>query len=243
MALILYGINRRGLDDSPSLTGLFGNPVRAVEVADFRVIVSDCSIAHVLPGQTNLADFQALLQQLTASADVLPMSFGMVAPDEETLRKELLPLRNRLCARLDAIADRVEFTVRLSWRGENLYSHFFENCSELRELCRQYLAAGRTPTASERIHLGQTLQRVLHAERRRCQQQLIDRLSDLCLDFATAVFDDERCWAKLALLVSRAQIDRLRAQAETLPDGAEADLVLELSAPYPPYRFVALGLE
>ncbi len=243
MALILYGISRLGRALPENAQGLYGQPARWFPVAGLQVLVSECAAQSVLPGQANLADFQALIQRVSAESDILPMSFGMVASDESVMLAEVEPLLGRLHERLSSIANRVEFSVRLIWTGENLYAHFTEQSDELRLLCEQYAGRGRKATESERLHLGQTLQRLMYGQRSRAHRQVVDALRAAIIDYQALDIEDDRCWAKLALLVQRDQIPLLHRLAAGYSEACGAELKLQFSAPYPPYGFLRLSLD
>src|SRR5206468_6342502 len=97
-------------------SGVEGRPVGCLRHGALAALVGDAPDGPVRPSRRNVMAHTGVLQELvTAGVDVLPMQFGVVMPDGDAVRDELLGAHGEaLAAQLDALAGCVELDVTVS---------------------------------------------------------------------------------------------------------------------------------
>jgi len=241
MPLIMYGVSRSDRNFPGAMSGLSGAPVRLLDLGQgLSAAVSELRESCLLPRRKNLAEFQHVIQMLSLDGDVLPMSFGMVSEDEDEIVQTLGTQTDSLLESLDRIAGKAEFSLRVMWQGENVFAHFVESRDELRKLRDTYFAGSRAPTHQNKMHLGQTFERLLQETRDDMSDRLINGLGSAIEDHSKMPLGTENCFASLALLVRRDAIAQLDAAVDSLAPQLPDDIVLEVNGPWPPYSFVNL---
>src|SRR3954451_24690976 len=114
--MYVYGVLRAGVHLELPPEGVAGAAVTRVEHGDLAALVGDIGGAPVKPSRRNVMAHSRVLQEVVAhSADVPPMRFGVVMPNADAVRDELLALHDEvLRAQLHEHAGRVELTVTVT---------------------------------------------------------------------------------------------------------------------------------
>src|SRR3954454_12470642 len=106
--MYVYGVLRADEGLRLPSEGVAGRPVTCVSHGDLAALVSDLR-ERVRPSRRNVMAHSEVLQALVAQNDVLPMQFGVVMPDADAVRDELLVAHgDDLRAELDALTGCVE---------------------------------------------------------------------------------------------------------------------------------------
>lgn len=238
MGLLIYGLIQAGISLPSDLTGLHAEPVRSLLLGELAALVSECNEPDIAPRRRHLLDYQNLLKRVGEHADIVPMSFGMLADDEEDLRTTLGPSLAAIKRLLGRITGQREFVLRLIWTGENVFAHFVETATELRRLRDRYFMGGRAPTQDEKIHLGKVFEHHLQDQRATILAQLLDVLAASITDYCELGFPSEQHLVNVAMLVPKDTFAALEAKVDVFAAGWPDDYRIELSAPSPPYSFV-----
>jgi hypothetical protein len=113
----LYAITEAGALNDVSLDGIEDEPVRAVEADGLAVAASPLGRDDVRPRRRHLKAHHDTINALTEhGADLLPMSFGVVAESPTQLRRFLTRNQQRLRRQIDRLRNRVEIECRVAWQ-------------------------------------------------------------------------------------------------------------------------------
>src|SRR3954452_19654085 len=115
--LYVYAVVRADHPTPTGLEGIAGAEVRLLR--DGRLAVAVSEPPDPLVGRRReLLAHSATVEALWEQGPVLPMRFGVVAPDEDALRRDVLDDPDgRMAARLEALADAAEVSVKV-WHDE-----------------------------------------------------------------------------------------------------------------------------
>jgi hypothetical protein len=256
-ALYVYGIVpaevRPALHGAPSVEA--GAPVELVGAERFSVLVSRVSsslFADANGGGEDLAWLEApvrahqeVLERALASGPVIPMRFGTVVADEAALVAYVDERREGLLATLSELEGKREWGVKVVADWERLRERLREE-GERAEAAP--LSEGAAYLARKRDD--RRLEERLEAFTADVADRIHVELAGLAVRAATvaqvlAPLDDRR-----KLLLNAAylvDVDREEAFRRTVDDlrrrFADGGIGLALSGPWPPYSFVAEGLE
>lgn len=112
MSVLLYAIVPATGDAAPDRSGLRGQPLRAIETAELRALVSDLPHALTEDVATMLEYEQVVESLLELCPALLPARFGTVAPADAAVRELLQSRAAQLQDALRQVAGAVEFAVR-----------------------------------------------------------------------------------------------------------------------------------
>lgn len=215
-------------------------PSREVEVEvvthrDVAALVTATDEDEILPTRGALVAHTEVLEQAAARATVVPMRFGMVAPDADTLVASYLgPEHDRLIDRLGRLDGRVELRVRGRYGEEAVISWVIASDRRAARL------RGAT-SFSARMELGERIAAGIEQQRDRDTRTVTDAIAPHATDLVGGPVSDPLDAFTISVLVDRRRTDAIdqavTAVAEVLPHVDEIEIV----GPLPPFSFATDG--
>lgn len=239
----MYGVVRAGAK-RPRDSGIHGRPVRLVADGDIGALVSDVPDEPLEAGRDELLAHSRVLERALRRGVVLPMRFGIVMPDEETLRADLLDAhRDALVAQLDEMDDKVEMSVKGIYEEHAILKEVLEEnprAAKLREAVR-----GKPQDASyyERIELGELIAGGIEAKREVDARTIVDRLAPLSLAVESAEPVHERMAVNASFLLERAAVPEFDQALDAIAAEQADRIRFRAAGPLPPHTFVELSVE
>jgi hypothetical protein len=237
MSLYVYGITDASHPGVPDGTTGVGDPAPEVRQAGggrLAALVSEAPDG-IRPKRRDLLAHQRVLELAGTSGPVLPLRFGGISPDEETLTGVLAEREDHYTERLRSLAGKVEFNLKASHDEDAVVRLVLESDPDLRETALAHRDTGGG-TQEQRIALGERV--ALGVQRREAEDARVIReaMEQVCDEVSAG--PEGRGWlANLSFLVPADGIEGLRKAVEQL-DEQEPHLVLTLTGPLPPYSFV-----
>jgi hypothetical protein len=209
--------------------------LRLVREQDFVAVVSDAP-EQLRAKRRDLVKHDAIIGRVYAAGSVLPMRFGMVAPDDEAVRTELRAGARRYGELLSRIDGHVELNVKGVHAEEALLRDVLLQNAELRARHHLLRAAGGGGH-QDKVAFGEQLAVVVAERRARDARQVIARLQPHAAQVRGGPPVDG-CFVNVSFLVAsgaRPDFDRALSRLRgELPGYASVDLY----GPLPPYSFV-----
>jgi hypothetical protein len=232
--LYLYGIVRTGHRLPEGLAGVGRPPetLRLLTSGDVTAVVS--AAPHGLRARRrDLLAHQDLLLALADDGPVLPMRFGCVAPDRETVREQLSAAGESHLRALDQVAGRHELNVKASVAEEGMAALIRED-PRLRRLRD---AVRRSPGYEASLRLGEAVATGLERRARQAAAQVVDDLSAHAVVTVDGPEGGDYV-RNTSFLVDVDAGPSFRAAAERLANRHTEALRLRITGPLPCYSFV-----
>ncbi|MGW8885880.1 GvpL/GvpF family gas vesicle protein [Streptomyces sp. NPDC055749] len=231
----VYAILRAGTALPKGTSGV-GSPPAAVRTA--RQGVLDAVISDAPPQlrarRRDLLAHQELLMRLTVEGPVLPMRFGMVAPDEETVLEHLAAAESEHSATLDQLAGRIEINVKALPAQNALPALVAEekNVRQLRD------AARRHPGYEASLRLGEAIAAALTRRAAVAGQRILRELTPRARAVAAGP-QVSGCALNMSFLVDHGDADSFLTRARNFAEANREHVELRLAGPLPCYSFVS----
>lgn len=238
----VYGVMRAGAADVEATRGVgpLGSPLRTVTCGSVSAVVSDVPAGELAATRDDLFRHTEILQSLTQASTVLPMRFGTIMPDEQSVTAHLLEARSDELERLLTMLEgKVELTLSASYHESVLREVVTESPEILR--LNQRLG-GMSPEAGyyERIRLGELVAAALAAKRERDGAAIIDRLQSHAVELVTGEPAHERAVLSAAFLVEEQKVAQFDAAAAKVAEERADRMRFRYTGPLPPFSFVDL---
>ncbi|WEO93079.1 GvpL/GvpF family gas vesicle protein [Streptomyces sp. FXJ1.172] len=240
MSTYVYGIVAATHPALPEGMGGVGDPPRQVRIltaGELAAVVSEAP-EGLRPKRRDLLAHQNVLAEAGGGGCVLPMRFGSIAPDDDTVTGVLAERADHYLERLRALDGRVEYNVKASHVEEAVLHRVMSENPTLRTLAEANRQAGGGSYES-RLQLGElvvTAVQVREAEDALEVRQTLEREAA-----AVAVGPESTGWlANVSFLVDRAGAEKFLAEFEALRK-SHPHLDLRINGPLPPYSFVEPG--
>lgn len=230
----VYGIVRAGHQLPLGQDGVGPGPhhVRGVPAGCLTAVVSD-SPEGLRARRRDLMAHQEMLLALASGGPVIPMRFGVVAPDEATLGRQLTADEPQHVATLERIGDRVEMNVK-ALPVENALEALLREDANLRKLRAE---ARRRPGYETNLRLGEAIATALTRRAAAAAARALEELGRLADEVAHGP-EVEGCTLNASFLVPRSRSTLFRERAEAFAAGHRDRVELRLTGPLPCYSFV-----
>jgi hypothetical protein len=236
----VYGITAASHPALPEGMGGVGDPPRGIRVlkaGELAAVVSDAP-EGLRPKRKDLLAHQNVLSEVGAAGCVLPMRFGSVAPDDDTVTGVLGERAEHYKERLRELDGKVEYNVKGSHVEEAVLHRVMAENPELRSLAEANRASGGG-SYDDKIRLGELVAAAVQAREAEDAGEVVRALQPL----AAAVSEGPQSTGWLvnaSFLVARDEAEQFLAAVEQ----ARKDLPhleLRVNGPLPPYSFVEPG--
>ncbi|GHD02506.1 gas vesicle protein [Streptomyces violarus] len=188
------------------------------------------------PKRRDLAAHQELQERLMADGSVLPMRFGLLAPDDTAVRTALEEKSEDYARRLGELHGTAEFNLKAARSQDDLLREVLDESEEARRL-NQHTRDG-SGAYEDRLALGELVARQVEARQRRQADEIVGRLSGLAR--ASVVADPSKDdFLNVSFLVERARADEFTAAGRGLAHDYGDAYDFRLRGPLPPYSFAA----
>jgi hypothetical protein len=186
-----------------------------------------------------------VLQSLLGSTDALvPLRFGTVYPDDDSVVRDLLEARgDELDALLHRVENRVEARLKAFYVEHAILAEIVAEQPRVAALHRRTQALPSAATYYDRIQLGELVAAALAAKRRRDGERILSRLVPLAVDHCVEEESHEWSLLTVSFLLERSALEEFQSGVRALAQDTEERLQVRCLAPLPPYSFVALPLE
>lgn len=224
---------RRRLPKGVSGVGSPAAPLRTIEQGQVAAVVSEAP-PKLRARRRDLLAHQDLLLRLSDQGPVLPMRFGMVAPDEETVCGQLAAGEADHVAALEHLSGGVEVNVK-AFPAQHALRSLLVDDKKLRRLRDEAL---RRPGYEANLRLGEAVAAALESRAAEAGRGLLRELTPRARAVASGP-EVQGCVLNMSFLVDRGDSDDFRSAAEQFAETHSERVELRLAGPLPCYSFVS----
>jgi hypothetical protein len=237
--LFVYGVVPSEHGTTPELRGLDESPVRPVSCGRVAAMVGSIAIDRPPGRRREIVAYSTVLDTLAESLPVVPVRFGSVMLDEDSVVEELLaPNEDYFAELLDELSGRTQVTVRASYLEHVVLAEVVASDPEIEDLRARTRDAPEDSMYGERVRLGELVSAALEHKRQGDAPVLLDPL----LPYAAAYVVHDRGGLdhllEVALLVDRERLPELEHLLEDLAEAVHERIRVQLMGPTAAYDFV-----
>lgn len=224
----------------PGMTGLGEAPVRLVRYDDIAAVVSDVTPDRPLGRATDLVAHSEVLDALAGLTTVVPVHFGSVLADEDSVVQDVLaPGLEEFADLLAELEGRVQLNLRATYVEDAVLAEVVAADPQVAALRERTRDLPEDESYGERVRLGELVARALEHKREEDTAVLMD-----------AVTPRVAAWVErgggggidhvvdVALLVDTANLASFEEFLEGLAEAVHERIRLRLVGPVAPYDFV-----
>ncbi|MEU6355095.1 GvpL/GvpF family gas vesicle protein [Streptomyces sp. NPDC047072] len=240
MSTYVYGITAASHPAPPEGMGGVGDParpVRVLEAGELSAVVSDAP-EGLRPKRRDLLAHQTVLSEAGAAGVILPMRFGSVAPDDDTVASVLVERADHYKERLRTLDGKVEYNVKATHDEEAVLHRVMSENPEIRATTEANRQAGGG-SYDQRLKLGEMVVAAVKAREAEDAADVRHTLESAA-DAVSAGPDSSGWLANVSFLVERDGAATFLAAVEQLRK-SHPHLDLRVNGPLPPYSFVDPG--
>jgi len=237
MAVYVYSIISKA--HPTNFDGLHGvgkppGELRTVTAGALSAVVSDAP-EDLRPRRRDVLAHQEVQQRLMADGSVLPLRFGLTAPDDDTVRATLDERAEDYLSRLQALEGCAEYHLKVSWEEEALLRRILVESEEASRLNKQIRDGNGTPEMP--LALGELVNREVEARQRALGAGIVEALRPFAReDDSTPPTGQD--FLSVSFLVDEDQEEMFLATQLSLANQLGDECDFRLRGPLPPYSFV-----
>jgi gas vesicle protein GvpL/GvpF len=242
-AKYVYGVVPGSGTSPPPGPGIDDAPVAVIPHGGVAALASDVPGDFLEAGREELLRHSRVLEETMEHSVVLPMRFGVVLPDEETVHQRLLdPYGEELEAQLEAMKGKVEITIKGIYDEAAILREVIAENRSIAKLKEAIQGKPEEATYYQRIELGELIAAALEEKRAAAAPQVIDRLAGLAVDVRVGDPVHERMAVNASFLVERSRLEEFDRVVDQLGAEQAGRIQLKYTGPLPPHSFVELGI-
>lgn len=193
------------------------------------------SLAHLLLAH------QKIVEEIMTVTPVLPVKFGTVAPDRESVERCLGGGAEELAAAFARLEGKVQFEILVTWDLDALFREIAAE-KAVAALKTELAMAGGSGDRNGRIRLGELVKQSLERRRAELSMRLCEALREMAVDSVANPLMDDRMVLNLALLVKADEISHLDRCLESLDAAYGGQLTFRCVGPLPPHSFATVEI-
>ncbi|MCA6093255.1 GvpL/GvpF family gas vesicle protein [Streptomyces sp. SCA3-4] len=236
MPLYVYAITSEShplrLDD---VSGVGDPPTTLYTVGEgsLRAVVSDAP-EDLAAGRRDLEAHHTVQGRLWGEGTTLPLSFGFVAPDEDTVRAVLRERGEEFSRALDELSGRVEFNVKAVQNEEALLREVLAGSEQARRLNEATRDGGGT--YEDRLALGQLVAQEVQARQESLAAEIVEALRPLTRSEQLSP-PSQQYFLNVSFLVDDDKAEEFSRTGAELAERYGEVAELRVRGPLPPYSF------
>ena len=244
-AIYVYGIVPADVQVEDDAHGIAGTSVKVIREGDVAALVSPIKADHAIGKPEDLQAHAELLDGTASVAPVLPLRFGAVMTDTESVKQELLrEHHDDFAEALNALEGHAEYVIKGRYDQKRFLTDLLDENGQARKLREDIQAKSEDASRNSRIALGELIAHTVEAKRQADTKTVVDQLREVATQVGVREPTHEWDAVHVALL---AEVDReadVREFVDRLNEKGRGRVQLRLLGPLAPYDFVvtpALG--
>ena len=230
-------VHVHGVVPAAERTELSSGDARRVEHRDVAALVSDVREDR-LQATSVVRVHWKLLDEAAATTTVLPVRFGSIMASEQAVVDDFLaPRHDHLVAELEALAGKVQLSVKGFFEEEALMRGVVEASPEIARLRERVRGVPEAAAYYDKIQLGQLVAGEVERARERDTENVLARLEPLAVAASREPAATADAALNASILVERARIDEFSEAVGELGRDLEGRVRLRYVGPLPPYSF------
>jgi len=234
--LYVYGV----VDETRLPKRLADRGVQLVTSGNLSALVTQLPASPVAATRRNLLEHADIVEDAFSWTTILPMRFGVVFPDEDTVRESVLDANaEHLVSLLERHRSTAELTLKASYDEDAVLTELIASSPRVARLRRRYR---ESPSMEAGLNLGETVAAELGARRDRDAARVLAVLAPLALDVRAGEVSLENGVVNLAFLVEKDRVGDVEKALEGVSGELSPPVHFKLVGPLPPYSFVDVPL-
>ena len=241
MGVYVYGIIPADVELDAAARGVGEPPseVRLLRHQDLAALVSDVDVTQQLGRPKDLMAHEELLDSSSASVPVLPLRFGSVVADDDTVTSELLAEHyDEFKDALDELEGHAEYVIKGRYAEDVILREVLAENDEAARLSEQIRDTGEDATRDIRMRLGEIIGSAIADKRERDTAMVIDAMEGHAAAAVVREPTHEFDAVYAAFLLETGEAAAVRKAKEKLARDWDGRVELRLLGPLAAYDFV-----
>jgi hypothetical protein len=215
--------------------------VRLIEVEQLAAIVGEALADDDEAARERALAHARVLRAAVEATPVVPMRFGIVFPDEESVRSELLEERHDALVRLlKKVEHLVQMTLKVYYDEDGLFAEIVETEPEIARLRDVTSGGDETETYNARVQLGELVTVAIERRQQQDAAEIVKRLNPRAFSSLMEPLEKELMVLNAPFLIERKLVGEFENAVEEIAEERAGVMNFKLLGPQPAYHFIDL---
>jgi gas vesicle protein GvpL/GvpF len=238
-AIYVYGIVPADVQVEDDAHGIADAPVKVIREGDIAALVSPLKADHAIGKPEDLRAHAELLDGTASVAPVLPLRFGAVMTDAQSVAEELLREHHDDFAKaLNALEGHAEYLIKGRYDEKRFLSDLLDENDQARALRDDIKSKSEDAGRNSRIALGELIANAVESKRQADTQTVVGQLDDVATQVNVREPTHEWDAVHVALLAEVEREGDVQAVVDRLNEKGKGRVKIRLMGPLAPYDFV-----
>jgi gas vesicle protein GvpL/GvpF len=238
----VYGIVPADVEIDPGATGVGDPPARIslVKEGQIAALISEIDLARPIGRPEDLIAHEELLDATVREVPVLPLRFGAVLSDPESVATDLLAAsHDELSAALADLEGRTEYVVHGRYLEDVLLGEVVSENPDVAKLREATRGQPETETRDALVQLGELVGAAIEGKRAADGSRAVEALSPHCVAVVVRAPSHEHDAFRIAALVETGKRAQWNDAVESIARDWRSRMTVRLLGPLAPYDFVS----
>ncbi|MFH1565256.1 MAG: GvpL/GvpF family gas vesicle protein [bacterium] len=243
----IYCIIKESDDKSFGSIGINNREVSLLHCNDMAAVISSSPIINFdrldkkeLTRQ--VAFHQKVNEQLMKDYDVVPMSFGIIAPSAMDVNRILRKAYFQFEAAFEKIERKMEFAVQIFWDEKKFLAKLADSNQEIKNLKEEIDTKGSIRGMGAKLKLGKIIFDIAEKIRKELLKEIKNQLKEYCSDFKEGKLIDKTMIGNISFLINKSDEPVFDKKMQELGEKYEKyELSFKYVGPMPAYSFVNIN--
>ena len=240
----LYCIIKEKKAKEFSVLGLERAKVYSIPEGKLSAVVSDAEIKEYPISRENTLIHQKVIEEMMKVYDVLPVSFGTVAENEEAVKKKILrQKKEEILKTLEKIKGKVELNLKAIWLDmSNIFREVLKENKEIQSAKKEASTISGIGKTNLAMEVGKMVVSALEEKKERETKEILKPLKKIAEDFKKNKTQLDQIIFNTVFLVSKEKEKEFDKRVSFLSEKYDGRIKFFYVGPFPPYNFIKLEL-
>jgi len=239
----IYGFIEESKRKEFSFSGIDGKKVYSFNYQDLAAVLSEAEEIEYDPIRTNLLAHTHVLEEIAREYLILPMSFGIIAENEEKVTELLRQNYLEFMRQLKMLKGKIELGVKILWIEDAVVKEMESRGKDFQELRKNIVDLSAKEDQNAKLKAGRLVESIVKEWEKKYVQKIYSSLKEIAVDSRLNQPIGIKMLLNSSFLVDKNKEKDFDKRVNELAQNYENQLKFKYVGPVPPYNFVNIKLK
>jgi len=239
----IYGFIEEPKRKEFSFSGIDGKKVYSFNYQDLAAVLSEAEEIEYDPTRVNLLAHTHVLEEIAKEHLILPMSFGIIAENEEKVAELLRQNYLEFKRQLKMLKGKIELGVKVLWIEDAVVKEIESRGKDFQELKKKIVDLSAKEDQNAKLKAGRLVESIVKEWEKKYVQKIYSSLKEIAVDSRLNQPIGIKMLLNSSFLVDKNKEKDFDKRVNELAQNYENQLKFKYVGPVPPYNFVNIKLK
>jgi len=239
----IYGFIEEPRRKEFSFSGIDGKKVYSYNYQDLAAVLSEAEEIECDPIRVNLLAHTHVLEEIAREYLILPMSFGIIAENEEKVTELLRQNYLEFMRQLKMLKGKIELGVKVLWIEDAVVKEMESRVKDFQELKKKIVDLSAKEDQNAKLKAGRLVESIVKEWEKKYVQKIYNSLKEIAVDSRLNQPIGIKMLLNSSFLVDKNKEKDFDKRVNELAQKYEDQLKFKYVGPVPPYNFVNIKLK